>query len=210
MGHLSFLHLFFNVLSIVTVLSNFEKRNGTVYSGVILNLLTVSTGLVYSIVGFLFYPEMKVLGASALVFSFLGWFAYHESLINATYIITPTITIPTIYTPIIPLILMKIIVPGSSLLGHAYGLLMGYVLALGYFKILIPKSSIIEWIEVKANKLIELIPSFVKYYREEDAKYVREGEYFSLSDADQHVVSVGGDEAGNTTPFQGQGRVLGA
>lgn len=203
MGHLSFLHLLFNVISLITPMSNFEKRNGTVYTGIILNLLTVSTGLLYALFGIFLYPNSKILGASGIIFSFLGWFAYHESLINATYLITPTVSIPTIYSPLIPLILIAIFVPGSSFLGHLFGLLMGYALALGYFKILIPKSSIIEWIEVKAQPLINLIPSFVKYYREEDTKYVRDGEYFSV--LNEEFVTV--EEPSN---FQGQGHVLGA
>ncbi|KAH3686979.1 hypothetical protein WICPIJ_002048 [Wickerhamomyces pijperi] len=207
LGHLSIFHLVFNLLAIVTPLSIFERRHGTVYTGVVLNLLAVFTALLYCVLGLVFYPDAKVLGASAWVFSFSGFFAYKESLIKPTYTISPSYSLPTIATPLVPILIIAILVPGSSLLGHLFGLAAGYALAYGVFTKLVPPSNVIEFIEQKADRLIQLIPSVFVYYREVDAKHIRtQDDYVSVLDND--VLPVTEEHVPGAT-FQGQGQVLG-
>ncbi|KAH3674820.1 hypothetical protein WICMUC_003023 [Wickerhamomyces mucosus] len=210
LGHLSIFHLVFNLFAIVTPLSLFEKKHGTVYTGVILNLLAVATAVLYSILGLVFYPNAKVVGASAWVFSFSGFFAYKESLIKPTFQISPSYSLPTVATPLIPLVLIAILVPGSSLLGHLFGLVAGYALAYGLLNILVPPSKVIEWIEEKVDKLISLIPSQFKYYKEIDAKFNRsQDEYVSFLQTDI-LPTTNEPESNHAGSFQGEGQVLGA
>lgn len=212
LGHLSIFHLIFNLLAIVAPLSQFERYHGTVYTGVILNLFAVSTAVLYAVLGLVFYPSASVLGSSAWVFSFAGFFAYKESLIKPIFTITPTVTIPTLYTPMIPLIIIAVIFPGSSFIGHFFGLISGYLLAFGYLNKLVPSSSIIEKIEEKLDKLINLIPTPFKYYKEVDAKYLRtQDDYVSIlptytpsTNTEASVIPQ------QPSGFQGQGHVLGA
>lgn len=207
LGHLSIFHLILNLSAIVTPISVFERRHGTVYTGVVLNLLAISAALLYCVIGLIFYPDASVLGASAWVFSFAGFFAYQESLIKPTYTISPSYHLPTIATPLVPILIIAILVPGSSLIGHLFGLASGYALAYGIFTKLVPPSNVIEWIEEKVDKLIQLIPEPIEYYREVDAKHIRQqDEYVSVLDNDVLPVSEERD-TGNT--FQGQGQVLG-
>lgn len=213
LGHLSIFHVLMNVLALITPLSNFERRHGTVYTGVVLNLLAVSTAIPYCILGSVFIPNTKIIGASAWAFSFAGYFAYKESLIKPTFQITPSHSLPTLATPLIPLILIAIFVPGSSFFGHLFGLISGYALAYGYLAKLAPPSKVIEFIESKLDGLINLIPSMFIYYREVEAKHSREQtDYVSLIGPTETILPTTNNPtapASNPT-FAGQGHVLGA
>ncbi|CCH45089.1 Rhomboid protein 2 [Wickerhamomyces ciferrii] len=166
-------------------------------------LLAVATALPYSFLGVLLFPNTKVLGAS---------------LIKPTFQITPTYSLPTIFTPFGPLILISIILPGSSFFGHLFGLIAGYALAFGYLGKLAPPSKVIEWIETKLDGLINLIPSIFIYYREVEAKNLRENtDYVSLLGQSESILpTTNPNVTSTTTPatsnptFQGQGHVLGA
>lgn len=210
LGHLSVFHLLFNCVSLLAPLSKFERKNGTVITGVVLNLITVIAGLIYSVLKF--NSPVSILGASGWVFTLMSYFAYKESLISPVYQITPTTKFPTLLTPFIPLVLIAVLVPGSSFVGHLAAIVTGYILALGYLKILLPPSRIIQWIEVKLEKLINLIPSQFKYYKEIDAKYTRDEEYVSFMSTGL-ATSASGTAAAEADPaatnFQGDGHVLG-
>lgn len=60
-------------------LAVFETRNGTIHTGVTLNLLTVIAALQYCIVGLIFYPNTGVIGLSGIAFLLMSYMAYHES-----------------------------------------------------------------------------------------------------------------------------------
>lgn len=76
---MSLLHLLLNSWALLPLLSSFELQNGTVRTGIVLNVMGTITGVSYILLSFIFYPEGAVLGSSAWVFSFLGYFSYLES-----------------------------------------------------------------------------------------------------------------------------------
>lgn len=107
--------------------------------------------------------------------------------------------------------LIAIFVPGSSFFGHFFGILAGYALAYGYLGKLAPPSKVIEWIEAKLDKLINLIPSVFIYYREVEAKNLRaQTDYVSLIGQTESILPTTSAPAVSNPSFAGQGHVLGA
>jgi membrane associated rhomboid family serine protease len=226
MLHLNLLHLGLNLWAFVPLLSSFEVNNGTVRTGVVLNVLATLTGLAYTLISLLFFPEASVLGSSAWVFSFMGYFTFLEQSAMPTTSITANFKIPTWTKPFIVLIVTAIILPGSSFLGHLLGLVFGFLLAMGKLKFMVePPGKVILWIEKRIDFLIKLIPSQFHYVKEIDAIEIRKGEFQSIP---LHVVgsssrgSAAGAASGQAAaassalhakkpanPFQGQGNVLG-
>ncbi|ODV58085.1 putative rhomboid protease RBD2 ASCRUDRAFT_78199 [Ascoidea rubescens DSM 1968] len=194
LGHLSLLHLIFNVIAIISPLSRFESKNGTVYTGIVLNILAVSTALPFCLLGILFYPKTNAIGASAWVFSFAAYFAHKESLSVASFRINSNFSFPTIATPFIPLVLITIFFPGSSFMGHFFGIISGYLLSFGKLDIVInpPLTKVVPWIEDKLSPLIAKIPSEFHYYKENDSKSSRSESYTSIIRRQQN-------NAGNST-----------
>jgi hypothetical protein len=194
-----------NIIGLITPLSKFERSHGTVYTGVMLNLFAVFTAIPYCVFGYYLWPNTSVIGASGWFFSFLTYYAYHESLIKPTITITPTISFPTLYAPLVLVLITAIIMPGSSFMGHFFGVVVGYAYAFKYMDILVPPSKVIEWIEDKLEKLIDLIPNAFHYYKEIDAKHLRsQSEYVSMFEP---IATEEGQTA--TGGFPGEGRLLG-
>ncbi|CDO56157.1 similar to Saccharomyces cerevisiae YPL246C RBD2 Possible rhomboid protease [Geotrichum candidum] len=223
MLHLNLLHLGLNLWAFVPLLSSFELSNGTVRTGVVLNVLATLTGLAYALIGLVFFPDASVLGSSAWVFSFMGYFTYLEQSAMPTTSITGNFKIPTWTKPFIVLIVTAIILPGSSFLGHLLGLVFGFLLAMGKLKFMVePPGKVILWIEKRIDFLIKLIQQKFYYVKEADAIEIRKGESQSIP---LHAVGPSGSGAGAASrpaaatasaspkksgnPFQGQGNVLG-
>ncbi|QLQ81368.1 hypothetical protein HG537_0F01290 [Torulaspora globosa] len=183
LAHVSLLHLLFNVVSLVGPLNVFESQHGTVHTGVVLNLTAVITGLLYCVFGRLFYPDTSIAGASGWCFTLFGYFSYKESVISPRYHIpNSNFAFPTVLVPMVLLILISIFVPGVSFWGHFFALIVGYFIGAKekVFRKIMPPSWIIEKIEEKAERLIRLIPSWVKFYREKDMTERDVAKYSSL------------------------------
>lgn len=181
--HLSLMHLIFNSFSLIGPLNMFEAQHGTVYTGVVLNLSAVITGLLYCLWGRMFYPDTSIAGASGWCFTFFGFFSYKESAISPRYHIPHSnFAFPTVLFPMVVLILISIFIPGVSFWGHFFALLVGYFIGAREkaFRKIMPPSWIIEKIEEKAEPLIQLIPSWVRYYREKDMTERDSAKYTSL------------------------------
>lgn len=209
LAHLSVIHLLFNVLSLFTPLTLFERTHGTLYTGVILNLLAVFTGIIYCLVGYVFFPNVEVGGASGWCFSFFGYFAVKESRIRPSTAITSSISFPTLYVPVLLLLIIGVVAPGSSFAGHSIGLALGYFMGFkeDWVMKITPPSSILKKIENRADPLINMIPFGIKYYRE--AEVERSNEYTSLYESGESSLPLHNSEGTTGPGFQGQGRVLG-
>ncbi|KAI5965126.1 RBD2 [Candida theae] len=184
MIHVGYLHWFLNICAIYTPLSIYEKRHGTVYTGITLNLLTVIAALQYCIVGSFLYPETGVVGLSGIAFSFLAYMAYKEHqykpVLETFNIASREIKIYTLATPFIAAVACLIVFPASSLPGHLAGISTGFLLAKGYIAKLFPPSSVILKIESFVAPGIAFIGQIVSYYKEEDAVNGRGVQYEPL------------------------------
>ncbi|ANB14033.1 Rbd2p [Sugiyamaella lignohabitans] len=173
-----------------------------------IQVLAVVPGVVYCILGLLFFPNAAVAGASGWVFSFLGYFAYQDYRRTPLFNLSATHAIPTWSTPLVPLVMLAIFLPGSSFLGHLLGLLAGWAMALGYLDPLIePSTKVVEWIEVKLARAIALIPSQFHFIGEVSA---RESRALARSDPlPTTETPVAATAGAGTQSFSGPGHVLG-
>ncbi|SCU93011.1 LANO_0E02784g1_1 [Lachancea nothofagi CBS 11611] len=205
LGHLSFVHLLMNAVSLYGPLTVFERSHGTVHTGVILNLLAVFTAIPYCLLGYVFFRDTMVIGSSGWCFSLFAYFSFKESTIRPQQHLFGNYSIPTRYVPVLILVLVTIFFPGSSFWGHVIGLCLGYVLASKevYAGKLAPPSSWIQKLESKLDRAIALIPLGVTYYKEADAN--REESYSPLL-GEESVLPLHSGPAAN---FQGEGRPLG-
>lgn len=168
--HANAFHLILNLVALQPIVSQFERVNGTVRTGIVLNVLAVVTAIPWCILSIGFFPDDAVLGSSAWIFSFMGYWAIRESSKQPTTQLAPNLIVPTWVLPIIYLVVIAVIIPSSSFIGHLLGLVAGWAMALGYLDPLIePSSKVVLWIENKISRGIDLIPSIVTFYREEGA-----------------------------------------
>lgn len=128
LGHLSLVHLLMNSLSLFGPLTVFEKSHGTVHTGVILNLLAVSTAIIYCLLGSVLFSKTEVLGSSGWCFSFFAYFSLKESQIRPQQLFFNRFSFPTKYVPALMLGIVTVFFPCSSFWGHLIGMGMGYVL----------------------------------------------------------------------------------
>ncbi|CDO93841.1 unnamed protein product [Kluyveromyces dobzhanskii CBS 2104] len=211
LAHLSFLHLFFNVISIFSMIAMFEESHGTLYTGVILNLLAVFTAIPYCLIGSILFPNVEIGGASGWFFSFLGYFAVKESRLRNSLAIAGNFSFPTLYLPVALLFVTALLAPGSSLPGHALGLLVGYFMGFkeSWVAKITPPSAVLKKIETWVDPLINLIPFGIKYYREVEVD--RAAEYNPIYLRPESSLPLHNDEVPQSqVPFQGNGRVLGS
>ncbi|CDK27026.1 unnamed protein product [Kuraishia capsulata CBS 1993] len=169
--HSGLLHLCLNIITLVKFLSKYEKRHGTVHCGIVLNTLATWTAIPYCLFGMLLWPNTAVLGSSGWCFSLIAFMTYG----NKTPVrITSYLSLPQWAMPYAFILLLAIMVPNSSFVGHLLGMGTGYALRLGWLRFMVePPSKVVEWIESKLQPVIGLIPGAIVYYKEAQMRDVR-------------------------------------
>lgn len=174
MLHLNVFHYIMNMWGLIPLLRTFELANGTVRTGVVLNLTATIAGLLYVIIELAFGFDTPVIGSSVWVFALLAYFSYLEYQVHPVWQIHSSFQIPAYAIPVAPLLISMIFVPGTSFLGHLLGMVTGYALAMGYLRILVePSAAVVEKIEGYLARFIALIPADIKYILEEHARELR-------------------------------------
>lgn len=200
LAHTGFFHWLVNVVSLSPFLARFERVHGTVYTGVTLNLLAVSTAVFYTLMAGILSPKARVEGLSAIFFLFLEYFAVKEQAHFPVTFEAGQYRLPTKYSPLAVLVITAILMPNASFLGHLAGIGSGYLLAHDYLRVLYPPGKAILYIEEKLERLIAKLQPIVIYYRENLAVDSRTVAY---------VPMFGRDPEAGTATFESSGHVLG-
>lgn len=182
--HQGALHWLFNVIGLFTPMALFERAHGTVHTGITLNLLAVTAGLQFCILGVALYPNTNVIGLSGVVFSFLSFYAFKEHqlqpVLHTFQFQGRQYSIPTLWAPVLLLVVTLVLFPASSFFGHLAGISLGYLLAMGKLTILYPPLKIVLWIEKKVAPAIALLDGVVTFVKEDDAVHHRGVAYTSI------------------------------
>ncbi|KAJ0340792.1 hypothetical protein COL154_010178 [Colletotrichum chrysophilum] len=159
--HVNFIHVILNLAALTPLLERFEAEFGTLTSiALFIGPLSTIPAVVYVLIErFLFKGNVSVMGASVWVFLLLGMEAIRTYKTNP-YLTIATHSIPTWTTPLILVLVVTALVPGTSLLGHLCGVLVGYLFGLGYLKFLSPPEKALRWVESKLN-LLGRLPHYV-------------------------------------------------
>lgn len=99
------------------------------------------------------------MGASVWVFLLLGVEAIPAYRVRPTFAVAGY-DIPSWTTVLALLLVVEVLVPSSSFLGHVCGLVVGYAYGLDYLKFLAPPDKALRWVEGKLN-LLGRLPHYV-------------------------------------------------
>ncbi|CAK9442223.1 uncharacterized protein LODBEIA_P59660 [Lodderomyces beijingensis] len=213
--HVNYFHWLVNMVALVTPLALYERRHGTVYTGITLNLLTVVAALQYCVLGLVLYPDTGVIGLSGIIFSFMSYMAYQEHkykpVVETFHVAGREFKLYTLAVPVIAAFVCLVLVPGSSFFGHLAGISTGYLLGMGYIQKLFPPSSVILKIEQWVAPGISLLGPLVTYHREEDATNVRSVQYTPLfsQDVESSGVSRDAPPTSRSSSYVSETRILG-
>ncbi|RPA98917.1 hypothetical protein L873DRAFT_1685912 [Choiromyces venosus 120613-1] len=134
-------------------------------------LVTFPGGLYVGIEMFLLGAYDSVAGASALVFTLMANEAVKTFWEKPTYNIAGY-GIPSWMAPIFWLVIISILVPGASILGHFCGLVIGYLYACHYLRLLEPPENIMGKVESKLNFLLRRIPFYISLENRTEMNYM--------------------------------------
>ncbi|KAI3319029.1 rhomboid family protein [Xylariaceae sp. AK1471] len=159
--HRNLLHTIFNILALAPLLERFETEFGTLTSlALFFGPLTTIPALLYV---FLERVVLKnntaVMGASIWVFLLLGMEGVRTYKTNP-YLVIGTHHVPTWTTPLLMVLVVEALIPGTSFIGHLCGVGTGYLFGLGYLKFLAPPEWALRWIEGRLN-LLGRLPHYV-------------------------------------------------
>lgn len=159
--HLGFFHFIFNIIALVPLLERFEAEFGTLVAIVLFTgpFATIPGALYILIERFILRRDAAVAGASVWVFLLMASESIKTWRANPTFEIAG-VKIPTWTYPCFICMLLSIVYPAASFIGHACGLVVGYLWGLGYIKFLVPPERILRWIEGKLN-LLGRLPHYV-------------------------------------------------
>lgn len=169
--HAGFVHALLNIISLTPLLERFEAEHGTLTTtALFLGPLSTIPALLYTFVerGIL-HMNTAVVGASIWVFTLLAIEAMKTYRSNPFFELAGT-KIPTWVTPLGAVLVVWILIPNTSFLGHICGLAFGYGWALGYLKFLAPPEKILRWIEGKMN-LLGRLPHYVSVDQKTYGRY---------------------------------------
>ncbi|KAL4952652.1 Gaa1-like protein [Aspergillus filifer] len=159
--HNGFFHTFINLLALTPLLERFEAEHGTLTAvALFMGPLSTFPALIYVVIEkFILHRNAAIVGSSVWVFLLLGSEAIRTYKSNP-YFSVGNYKIPTWTSPLLLSVLVWILVSNTSFLGHLCAILIGYLLGLGYLKVLVPPEKILRWIEGKLN-LLGRLPHYV-------------------------------------------------
>lgn len=154
--HAGFFHIFSNVIVLYYPLADFEKAHGSLHTAIVVNTLGAVLGIAYTIITYILVyigfesdetTNTFVLGSSGWVFTFITVAACHRAMVQHSIMIH-TYSIPTLFIPLIYLVLSAILIPSSSFLGHLVSIILGVIIFKKIFSLLtIPPFKILDKIE---------------------------------------------------------------
>ncbi|KAI0389014.1 rhomboid family protein [Xylariaceae sp. FL0594] len=159
--HRNLVHTLFNILALAPLLERFETEFGTLTSlALFFGPLTTIPALLYVFLErFVLKSNTAVMGASIWVFLLLGMEGVRTYKTNP-YLVIGTHHVPTWTTPLLMVLVVEALIPGTSFIGHLCGVGTGYLFGLGYLKFLAPPEWALRWVEGRLN-LLGRLPHYV-------------------------------------------------
>jgi len=152
--HVNLIHLFLNMMTFLPMGRSLERIHGSLhflYIILMFDLLSniIHTGIAWfasGVAGYYAFMGECAVGFSGVIFSLLVLNTAQQSP-QDTRSIFGFFTVPAKLYPWILLILLQIIMPGISFLGHLSGIFVGYLYILGFLNWFLPSSSFMNSVE---------------------------------------------------------------
>eukprot|EP01103_Thecamoeba_quadrilineata_P001481 TRINITY_DN11339_c0_g1_i1.p1 TRINITY_DN11339_c0_g1~~TRINITY_DN11339_c0_g1_i1.p1 ORF type:complete len:301 (-),score=51.05 TRINITY_DN11339_c0_g1_i1:55-957(-) len=152
--HLDLLHLVFNTISFHTIGSQIESSLGStkfiylclIPFSILCNLLATVLLLILGTIDVSMASTCSA-GFSAVIFSLLCF----QSVIQPSYKLFGYFTISSKLYPWILLVLLQILLPKVSFIGHLCGIIMGHLYVWGYLKYVTPSQSFFRSLDEKSS-----------------------------------------------------------
>ncbi|OJJ57441.1 hypothetical protein ASPSYDRAFT_153786 [Aspergillus sydowii CBS 593.65] len=159
--HTGFFHALLNLLALTPLLERFEAEHGTLTAVALFMgpLSTFPAGIYILIEKFILHSNNAIVGSSVWVFLLFASEAIRTFKSNP-YFSIGNFKIPTWTSPLVVCVVVSMLVSDTSFLGHLCAIAIGYLLGLGYLKVLVPPEKILRWIEGKLN-LLGRLPHYV-------------------------------------------------
>jgi membrane associated rhomboid family serine protease len=211
--HVGLLHALLNILALTPLLERFEREVGTLKTLLLVlgPLVTFPGGLYVGIEILLLGAYDSVAGASALVFTLMANEAVKTFLEKPTYSIAGY-GIPSWMAPIFWLVVVSILVPGASILGHFCGLIIGYLYACHYLRLLEPSENILGKVESKLNFITRRVPFYISLENRTEMNHMEllPTSISSRTQSTSRATTSIPMESGSGFAAAGPGRVLGS
>lgn len=172
----SWAELALGVALFTPICGQFELKNGTVRTGVVLNVTAFFVGIVANILAKLsgdklFYADFC--GTSSWILAFSAILSVNVWSLPVLPIKSVVVGIPAFVIPIVMYALVSIYNPANFLV-NGLALLMGFGLGLGYLGFLVEGTTVpIEWIENKIEVGINGLRYIVRFVGEVEARDLR-------------------------------------
>lgn len=160
--HGSILHYLGNSFAAFPLLSKFENQSGSLLTlAVPLIAFTLLPSLIYVSVSIAIDMNIVLIGASGMVFALLALEAMRQHAIMPS---TPLLgfSLPTWSLPFIILVVIAVLIPGSSFLGHFLGMIIGYFFHFAWRYVTLPPRAM-NAIERKLSPVTKYVPSYVPF-----------------------------------------------
>ncbi|KAA8649768.1 rhomboid protease family protein RBD2 [Aspergillus tanneri] len=169
--HIGFFHALLNLLALTPLLERFEAEHGTLTSVALFigPLSTFPAGLYLLVEKVILHRNTAVVGASVWVFLLLGSEAIRTFRSNP-YFSLGSYRIPTWTSPLVACVMVSILMPNTSFLGHLCAIAIGYLFGLGYLKFFVPPEKVLRFIEGKLN-LLGRLPHYVSVDQKTYGRY---------------------------------------
>ncbi|KAJ1971869.1 Tryptase beta-2 [Dimargaris cristalligena] len=139
LAHVSMFHLLFNMLALLSLSRTAEKRVGTLQYAYLLTVpFTLFPGIIYVLLThFIFHSSDYHIstGTSGWVFALLTWECVRVDSVRSFF---GLFNVSSKWYPVVILLVIEIIFPASSLIGHLTCMAAGYLYAFGWLNIVVP------------------------------------------------------------------------
>lgn len=163
--HSSSMQFIISIAAFVPLCSRFERQYGTLRSlAMFLGPFESVPGLIYCFLdGFVLRQDGIISGCSVFVFVLLSIEAarYTSGSGSNRNVVVAGKEIPVVAAPFLILILTTIFLPGGSFICHGAAIGVGSLFASGRVDFLLLPLKIVNFVEVKADRLIVLVPHYI-------------------------------------------------
>ncbi|KGK40746.1 hypothetical protein CAS74_004913 [Pichia kudriavzevii] len=221
--HSGFFHVLFNSMALYYPLSEYEVSHGSLHTALVINTLGAILAITITVISIILVhlglesPDCMdnlYLGSSGWVFTFITVSCCHRSINDPYTVLFNHYNVPTVFIPLVYLLLSAFLFPSSSFIGHLVSIILGFLIFKKIIALLtIPPFQILNKIEslsVFHNAIEAIFPKDIFVWTWENEVL---SSRYTVSDFSTPLglpLHHGNVDATTQPPFKGPGEKLGS